>query len=135
MIIDAPLEFWARVDALERKAAAGNEQAGQRLDLLTAMLEFLTELDAPPSRSDESASLKWVRQRKRYELWRVSHPFRDGVAERLICWFPEGSDTVVVALFSGDKSRIGDVWYDTVASRADPLIDQWKREVERRRDG
>lgn len=35
---------------------------------------------------------------------------------------------MVVALFAADKARLGDVFYDGVAARADPLIDQWKRE-------
>ncbi len=27
------------------------------------------------------------------------------------------------------RGRLGDVFYDGVAARADPLIDQWKRET------
>jgi hypothetical protein len=46
----------------------------------------------------------------------------------LICWFPPDTGTVVVALFAADKARLGGVFYDGVAARADPLIDQWKRE-------
>ena len=53
------------------------------------------------------------------------------VAVRLICWFPPDTGTVVVALFAADKARLGDVFYDGVAARADPLIDQWKRETAR----
>lgn len=71
-----------------------------------------------------------VRQRRRYEPWRVSHPFDSRVAVRLICWFPRKTDAVVVALFAGDKARLGDVWYNSVAAQADPLIDAWKREVD-----
>jgi hypothetical protein len=37
--------------------------------------------------------------------------------------------TVVVALFAADKARLGDVFYDGVAARADPLVDPWKRET------
>ncbi|WP_199238379.1 hypothetical protein [Kribbella steppae] len=55
------------------------------------------------------------------------------MAVRLICWFPPESDTVVVALFAGDKARIGDVFYNSVGARADGLIDQWKREALRGR--
>ncbi len=69
------------------------------------------------------------RQSRRYELWRVSHAYHPRVAVRLICWFPPKSNTVVVALFAADKAHLGDVFYDGVASRADPLIDQWKRET------
>jgi hypothetical protein len=47
----------------------------------------------------------------------------------LICWFPPDTGTVVVALFAVDKARLGDVFRDDVAARADPLIDQWKREA------
>jgi hypothetical protein len=38
------------------------------------------------------------RQSGRYELWRVSHAYHPQVAVRLICWFPPGTGTVVVAL-------------------------------------
>jgi hypothetical protein len=40
---------------------------------------------------------------------------------------------VVVALFAGDKARIGDAFYNSVGGRADGLIDQWKREAMRGR--
>ncbi|GAA0975789.1 hypothetical protein GCM10009555_034280 [Acrocarpospora macrocephala] len=73
--------------------------------------------------------LKWVRQSRRYSLWRVSHVYHPDVAVRLICWFPPKADTVVVALFAGDKAKIGDIWYSSVAARADALIDQWMREM------
>ena len=46
-----------------------------------------------------------------------------------LCWFPPDTGTVVVALFAADKARLGDVFYNGVAARADPLIDQWKRET------
>ncbi len=49
-----------------------------------------------------------------------------GAADLLV---PAGYGTVVVALFAADKARLGDVFYDGVAARADPLIDQWKRET------
>ena len=86
-------------------------------------------MDDPPERD---SALRWVRQSKRYPLWRVSHPYRDCIAIRLICWFPPEDDVVVVALFAGDKARIGDVFYNSVGARADGLIDQWKREATRR---
>ena len=58
-----------------------------------------------------------------------SHAYDPEVAVRLICWFPPDRGTVVVALFAADKARLGDVFYDGAAARADPLIDQWKRET------
>jgi hypothetical protein len=46
-------------------------------------------------------------------------------------WLPAShrASPVVVALFAAGKARLGDVFYDGVAARADPLIDQWKRET------
>ena len=35
---------------------------------------------------------------------------------------------MVVALLATDKAKLGDVFYDGVAARADPMIDQWKRD-------
>ncbi len=58
-------------------------------------------------------------------MWRTSHPFDEGVAVRVICWFPLGTDVVVVALFAGDKAQMGDVFYNSVGSRADAAIEQW----------
>jgi hypothetical protein len=92
-------------------------------------LDQLRNLPEPPARDSETATLRWVRQSRRYPLWRVSHAYDPEAAVRLICWFPPDTGTVVVALFAADKARLGDVFYDGVAARADPLIDQWKRET------
>ena len=129
--IDWPASFGDWLDDLDVKAQKGDGHARQVLILVTAALKHLEDLHEPPTSDTETATLKMVRQSKRYPLWRVSHPYREGVAVRLICWFPPDSDTVVVALFAGDKARIGDVFYNSVGTRADALIDQWKREVER----
>jgi hypothetical protein len=118
------------MDRLEADARAGDRHARLVLKYLVDELAVLQEREGPPGHAEQSIDLKRVQQSKRYLLWRVSHPFDEEVAVRLICWFPPGSTTVVVALFSGDKKKIGDVWYDAAASRADPLIDQWKREQE-----
>lgn len=131
MIIDAPAEFWDWLDALSDDADLGDKTAEQRLDLLLAQIGVLEDLTGPPTPDDESATLKRVRQSRRYAVWRLSHPYREGVAIRLICWFPPDSDTVVVALFASDKASMGDVFYNSVGSRADALIDQWRRERER----
>jgi hypothetical protein len=63
-----------------------------------------------------------VRQSCRYSLWRVSHAYDPEVTVRLICWFPPDTGTVVVALFAADKARLGDVFYDGAAARADSAI-------------
>jgi hypothetical protein len=45
----------------------------------------------------------------------VAHPFRAGVAVRLICWFPD-VENVVVGLLGFDKKAIGDVFYASAAT-------------------
>ena len=87
---------------------------------------MLRDLESPPA--EDTAGLKRVAQSKNHQVWRTSHPFENGIAVRLICWFPPESDKVVVALFGGEKARIGDVWYSTVGHRADRVIEQWLRE-------
>lgn len=131
MQIDWPTEFDGWLADLERKAKEGRQDAKRLLALVLAELKYLQDLKEPPARDSETATLKWVRQSRRYPLWRVSHPYREGIAVRLICWFPPGEDRVVVTLFAADKARMGDVFYNSVAGRADGLIDQWKREVGR----
>lgn len=110
--------------------ASKSDRDQKLLDLLAAMLSQLRALDGVPI--SDTAMLKRVRQSGRYVVWRQSHPYESGIALRLICWFPEDSDgdtdRVVVALFAGDKASMGDVFYDSVGSRADQIIDQWLRE-------
>ncbi|TDU82191.1 hypothetical protein EV138_7079 [Kribbella voronezhensis] len=133
MQIDWPAEFGTWLDGVERRADKGDARAQQVLIRVTAALKRLQDLKEPPTRQTETATLRWIRQSRRYPLWRVSHPYREGIAIRLICWFPPDSDIVVVALFAGDKARIGDVFYNSVGARADGVIDQWKREAKRGR--
>jgi hypothetical protein len=92
-------------------------------------LDPLRTLPEPPRRESEPATLRWVRQSRRYPLWRVPHAYHPQAAVRLICWFPPDTVAVDIALFAADKARLGDVFYDGVAARADPLVDQWKRET------
>lgn len=35
---------------------------------------------------------------------------------------------------NGEKSSIGDVWYESVANRADPLIDLWLQREARKEE-
>jgi hypothetical protein len=60
-----------------------------------------------------------------------AHPFDPEIAFRLICWFPPGANTVVVALFGADKASIGDVFYNSVGARADTAIRQWLQQTEK----
>jgi len=130
MEIDWPVQFGAWLDTLEADAESGNALAKLKLKYVAEALTVLRELPESPSEDTETGDLKRVRQRRRYELWRISHPYDPKVAVRLICWFPPKHNTVVVALFAGDKALIGDDWYNSVANQADPLIDSWKREVD-----
>lgn len=47
----------------------------------------------------------------------------------MIVWFPDDGHAVV-ALFAADKAAMGDVFYDSVGSRADAAINTWIREVD-----
>ncbi|OJV23584.1 MAG: hypothetical protein BGO26_12925 [Actinobacteria bacterium 69-20] len=115
---------------MDAKAKAGDQHARTVRRWVLAALAELQSLTAAPQRSDETASLKWVRQSHRYPVWRTSHPFVAGVAVRVICYFPpEQPDTVVVALFAADKATMGDVFYDSVGARADASIDRWYRQM------
>lgn len=78
---------------------------------------------------EDRPDLKRVRQSKKFPVWRTAHPFDAQIALRLICWFPPGSSSVVVALFAADKARMGDVFYDGVGARADVAIERWLRET------
>lgn len=118
-------EFDRWLAVVEKQAAAKDARAVLVLDYIAAELQLLMELTEPPTPESETAQLKRVRQRRIYQLWRVSHPFDPDVAVRLICWFPPDSDTVVVAVFAGDKKVIGDVFYSSVGPRADDAIGRW----------
>jgi hypothetical protein len=128
VLIDWTAQFDNWLDRLEAQAAAGGRIAQLQLDYIDAQLQVLEELDTEPA--EDTAVLKRVRQSRRYPVWRVSHPYDPDVAIRLICWFPDDQHAVV-ALFAGDKARMGDVFYDSVGTRADAAIDQWKKEIER----
>lgn len=120
MLIDWSSEFDALLTRLEEST---NPEDQRRLDLLYAELEVLSDLECPPT--EETATLKKVRQSRRYPVWRVAHPFVAGFAVRLIVWFPS-DDRVVVALFAADKANMGDVFYDSVGTRSDAVIEAWK---------
>lgn len=128
MLIDWPTSFGAWLDRVEVAARARNEHARLiRRWVLTALAQ-LQDLPASPVAEEETASLKWVRQSRRYPLWRTSHPFHPEVAVRVICWFPPEQNVVVVVLLAADKARMGDVFYTSVGARADVLIEEWKRQ-------
>ena len=119
MVIDWSDDFDAYLTRLEESTDAVDRQ---RLRLIQAELAILQQLDQEPM--EDTPSIKRVRQSRRYPVWRVSHPYREGIAIRLIVWFPV-ADRAVVALFAGDKAHMGDVFYDSVGARADAAIETW----------
>ena len=66
-----------------------------------------------------------MRQGKRHQLWRISHPYEPDIAIRIIFWFQ--SSRLVVALVGFNKAKLVDVWYTSAAVRAEALVDQWRR--------
>ncbi|ETA92393.1 hypothetical protein O982_23770 [Mycobacterium avium 10-5581] len=126
MIADWTGEFQHWLDTLDAKADEGDPIARRQVEYADAGIAVLTDLPEPPG--EDTAVLKRVRQRGKYPIWRVSHPFDDEVAVRLIAWFPERQTAGVIVAFGGDKKKIGDAFYASAASRADAAIDQWLRE-------
>ena len=113
------------LDRLDDDAAAGDTRARTVRTLVLAQLAVLRDLSEPPT--DDTPTLRRVHQSRRYQVWRLSHPYRPGHAVRTIVWFaPDGQ--VVVTLFANDKASMGDIFYSSVGSRADQIIDQWIRE-------
>lgn len=123
MLIDWSDEFNTWLDRLEDHAGTDPISA-RRLDYVTAQLQRLQELTDPPE--EDTAHLRRVRQSKTYPVWRLAHPYDPDIAVRLIVWFPD-DEHAVIALFAGDKARIGDVFYNSVGTRADAAIETWKR--------
>ncbi len=125
MNIDWSAEFDRQLDRLE----ADRSERGQRVyRLLTIMLKQLRDLEAVPT--EDTAMIRRVRQSRQRIVWRVSHPYREGIALRLIVWFPPEDGRAVVALFAGEKASMGDVFYDSVGSRADQVIERWLSDTE-----
>ena len=117
MRVQAGEQFQAWLQRIE-------QEGGRRLARVRALLVALRNLPSKPGQ--ESATFKRVRQARRHELWRVSHPFDPDVAVRIICWFPD-EQTVVVAVIGGDKKTLGNLWYDSATTRAESIVDQWLR--------
>lgn len=115
------------MERIDTAAAQGDPTARRVLVRVVAALQMLRELDAAPI--DDEPSLRRVRQSRTYQLWRTSHPYEDGVAVRIICWFPS-ADQVVVALVGANKALMGDVFYDSAAVRAEAAVNQWLYETE-----
>lgn len=131
MLLDWSREFDAQYDRMESDHSVPGIE---RFTLLVFMLKRLADQTQAPI--EDSATIKRVRQSRKHTVWRVSHPYRQGIALRLICWYPPAfPEQVVVALFAGDKAIMGDVFYDSVGTRADQMIDRWNNEKEKPDNG
>lgn len=124
MLVDWTRDFDHWYTRLEAEVEQGDVEARMLLALVDAELAFLMDLDDAPA--DDTPTLKRVRQSRGYPVWRVAHPFREKFAVRIIVWFPHGG-RAVVALFGANKARMGDVFYDSVGTRADQAIDTYLR--------
>jgi hypothetical protein len=125
--IDWSRDFDRWLDQLEDRAVRKQGRAEDQLDLVNAQLEYLQDLKEAPT--TDTPTLKRVRQSRTHEVWRLSHPYREGIAVRLIVWFPPDAPPVIV-LFANDKAQMGDVFYHSVGSRADQVISAYLRETD-----
>lgn len=130
VLIDWTNEFDAYLTRMEAAAEKGDDDR-KRYNLLVAELAMLQRLTSAPV--DDTPSLTRVRQSRRHQVWRLSHPYVEGIAMRLIVWFPS-DDQVVVALFAADKAHMGDVFYNSVGTRADAAIATWLNQTENEGD-
>ena len=130
VLIDWSSEFDRWLTELERRADAGQGRAREQLDLVNAQLEYLQDLKEPPT--EDAPTLRRVRQSSSYPVWRLSHPFRAGIAIRLIIWFPPEESPMIV-LFGNDKAQMGDVFYNSCrqprrsGDRGVSQTDRWRR--------
>jgi len=125
-------EFERALERAEKEANSGDQVANARYQYLLALLGELEDLHGRPE--FESRTFKRVRQAKRYELWRVAHPYHSSVAVRIIAWFPS-NEKAVLALFAFDKAKLGDIWYDRATRESEANLDQWRREHPERMEG
>jgi len=118
-------QFEKALRRAEQEALGGTGEASERFAQLHGLLDSLRRLDNKPS--SESPKYKRVRQARRYELWRIAHPYNPHAAVRVIVWFPS-SDKAVLALFAFDKAKLGDIWYDRATRESEATLDQWRRD-------
>ncbi len=131
MQVHRSAQFKRWVDGVVAKAKAGDDRALRIAKHVLDELNYIRNLESEPD--EDTATLKRVRQSRTYRVWRLSHPYDQDMAVRIICWFDPQSDVVVVVLFAADKAAMGDRFYDSVGSRADQEIEKWIVETEGKR--
>lgn len=125
MLIDWTKEFdrwWEKVEEQQNLDARSSQIA----KIVGTQLDFLQELVQMPE--ENSMQIRRVTLSKRNLLWRMSHPYRAGIAIRLVLWFPPYEGDLVVIVMGVDKSKMGDIFYDGVGNRADLLIREYLRD-------
>lgn len=129
MLIETTQEFKIWRQNIRRLALG---DLGMKLisELVNLEMDLLERLTAPPR--IDSKKICRIRSSKQHQIWRVSHPFVDGIAIRLIVWFPpvEIIPSAVVVL-GANKAEMGDIFYDGVGARADGAINKWVREKQK----
>ena len=123
-----PEQFFRELDRVEANAISGDVYSQKLIEQIYIALAYLRGMSSPPT-EDIPPLLKRIISSRKNVLWRVGHDHTPKLAVRLVCWFPPNTTRIAVALFAGDKARVGDSFYDGVGVRADGLIDQWKRET------
>jgi hypothetical protein len=103
----------------------------QRLDdpelarLVNQLRRALTRLPERPV--EPTAHLTPVVQAQRHNIWRIKHPHQDGYAIRLLLWFPDDSDEIVI-MFGGNKHPNHELWYDRATRETEAAVDHLIRQ-------
>ena len=127
MLIDWTGEFdrwWQSIEERRTLDTRSRQIAG----IVGTQLDFLQELDQRPE--EDSLQFRRVVQSKKNFVWRISHPRREGIAIRLVVWFPQYYTDLAVVVMGVDKAKMGDIFYDGVGNRADFLIREYLRDEE-----
>ncbi len=125
MLIDWTREFdkwWEKVEEQQNLDARSRQIA----KIVGTQLDFLQELAQMPE--ENSMQIRRVALSKKNLLWRISHPYREGIAIRLVLWIPPYERDLAVIVMGVDKSKMGDIFYDGVGNRADLLISEYLRD-------
>ena len=129
MLIETTQEFEVWRENILRLAIR-NSETKLISELVDLEMDVLKNLITAPR--VDSRRICRIRRSKQYQLWRVSHPFVNGIAIRLIVWFPPAeiipSAVVVIGV---NKAKMGDIFYDGVGARADGAINKWIREKQK----
>lgn len=129
MLIDWTREFdrwWQNIE----KRQSLDLRSRQIAVIVGTQLDFLQALGQMPE--EDSLQIRRVSLSKKNSLWRISHPYREGIAIRLVVWFPQYDRDLALVVMGVDKSKVGDIFYDGVGNRSDNLIREYLQDEEDR---